>query len=108
MPVRGAPEWTSRADMADAADRLTSAGRWIATAVFVAMLVGGMDLQMLSLSLSSISKELNLSSVSRGQYGRTASVSFSRSSDGVPLQPGGRTYRTAGFRAWACVLRAGQ
>ena len=47
--------------MADAEeDRLTAAGRWIAMAVFVAMLVDGMDLQMLSLSLSSISKELHL------------------------------------------------
>jgi len=55
--------------MADAEDRLTSAGRWIAMAVFVAMLVDGMDLQMLSLSLSSISKELHLSSVSAGALG---------------------------------------
>ena len=55
--------------MADAEDRLTSTGRWIATAVFVAMLVDGMDLQMLALALSSITKELNLSTVSAGALG---------------------------------------
>jgi len=55
--------------MADAEDRLTSAGRWIAMAVFVAMLVDGMDLQMLSLALSSITKELHLSTVSAGALG---------------------------------------
>jgi AAHS family cis,cis-muconate transporter-like MFS transporter len=58
-----------RAKMADAEDRLTSAGRWIATAVFVAMLVDGMDLQMLALALSSITKELHLSTVSAGALG---------------------------------------
>jgi AAHS family cis,cis-muconate transporter-like MFS transporter len=38
----------------------------IAVAVFVALMVDGMDLQMLSLALPSISKELRISSVSAG------------------------------------------
>ena len=38
-------------------------------AVFVAMVVDGMDLQMLSLALSSITKELHLSPVSAGALG---------------------------------------
>ena len=52
-----------------AEDRLTPEGRWIAAAVFVAMVVDGMDLQMLSLALSSIAQELQLSSVSAGALG---------------------------------------
>lgn len=52
-----------------AEDTLTPEGRWIAAAVFVAMVVDGMDLQVLSLALSSISKELQLSSVSAGALG---------------------------------------
>src|SRR3954451_3182418 len=67
MPAR--PCGQQRADMADADGKLTSAGRWIAAAVFVAMVVDGMDLQMLSLSLSSISRELHLSPVSAGALG---------------------------------------
>jgi AAHS family cis,cis-muconate transporter-like MFS transporter len=54
---------------ADADDRLTPAGRWVAAAVFVAMVVDGMDLQMLSLALSSISKELQLSTIGAGALG---------------------------------------
>jgi AAHS family cis,cis-muconate transporter-like MFS transporter len=54
---------------ADAEETLSPEGRWIAAAIFVAMVVDGMDLQMLSLSLSSISKELDLSSVSAGALG---------------------------------------
>jgi AAHS family cis,cis-muconate transporter-like MFS transporter len=55
--------------MTDADDRLTATGRWIAAAVFVAMVVDGMDLQMLSLALSSIAKELHLSPISAGALG---------------------------------------
>lgn len=54
---------------ADAKETLTPAGRWIAVAIFVAMVVDGMDLQMLSLALSSISKELQLSAVKAGALG---------------------------------------
>ncbi len=54
---------------ADAEETLSPAGRWIAAAIFVAMVVDGMDLQVLSLSLSSIAKELDLSSVSAGALG---------------------------------------
>ena len=54
---------------ADVKETLTPAGRWVATAVFIAMVVDGMDLQMLSLALSSISKELQLSTVSAGALG---------------------------------------
>jgi AAHS family cis,cis-muconate transporter-like MFS transporter len=50
-------------------ETLSSTGRWIAAAVFVAMIVDGMDLQMLSLALSSITKELHLSSVAAGALG---------------------------------------
>src|SRR3954454_24936263 len=57
------------AGMSDQEGTLTPTGRWLAAAVFVAMVVDGMDLQMLSLSLSSISKELHLSSVSAGALG---------------------------------------
>jgi len=55
--------------MSDQEGTLTQAGRWIAAAVFVAMVVDGMDLQMLSLALSSITKELHLSTVSAGALG---------------------------------------
>lgn len=55
--------------MSDQEGTLTSTGRWIAAAVFVAMVVDGMDLQMLSLALSSITKELHLSPVSAGALG---------------------------------------
>jgi AAHS family cis,cis-muconate transporter-like MFS transporter len=44
-------------------------GRRIALAVFVAMVVDGMDLQMLSLALPSLTSELGLSSVSAGALG---------------------------------------
>jgi len=55
--------------MSNQEDTLTATGRWIAAAVFVAMVVDGMDLQMLSLALSSITKELHLSTVSAGALG---------------------------------------
>jgi AAHS family cis,cis-muconate transporter-like MFS transporter len=55
--------------MSDQEGTLTSTGRWIAAAVFVAMVVDGMDLQMLSLALSSITKELHLSPVTAGALG---------------------------------------
>ena len=50
-------------------DVLTPAGKRVAIAIFVAMIVDGMDLQMLSLALPSLSKELGLSSVSAGALG---------------------------------------
>ena len=50
-------------------DSLSPVGRRIALAVFVAMVVDGMDLQMLSLALPSVSKELGLSNVSAGALG---------------------------------------
>jgi MFS transporter, AAHS family, cis,cis-muconate transporter len=55
--------------VADAEDSLTATGRWIAVAVFVGMVVDGMDLQMLSLALSSLTKELQLSPVGAGALG---------------------------------------
>src|SRR6476619_5460355 len=55
--------------MSNQEDTLTASGRWIAAAVFVAMVVDGMDLQMLSLALSSITKELHLSTVGAGALG---------------------------------------
>ncbi len=54
---------------AGARETLTPEGRWIAIAVFVAMVVDGMDLQMLSLALSSITKELQLSTITAGALG---------------------------------------
>jgi AAHS family cis,cis-muconate transporter-like MFS transporter len=55
--------------MAEADDSLTPTGRWIALAVFVAMVVDGMDLQVLSLALPSVTKDLQLSTVSAGALG---------------------------------------
>ena len=55
--------------MADADDSLTPTGRWIAFAVFVGMVVDGMDLQMLALALSSLTMELQLSPVAAGALG---------------------------------------
>ncbi len=49
-----------------ASDSLDRTGTLVAAAVFVALVVDGMDLQMLALALPSISKELQLSSVSAG------------------------------------------
>ena len=49
-----------------ASDSLDRTGKRVAIGVFVALLVDGMDLQMLALSLPSISKELRISSVSAG------------------------------------------
>jgi AAHS family cis,cis-muconate transporter-like MFS transporter len=49
-----------------ASDSLDRTGTLVAVAVFVALVVDGMDLQMLALALPSISKELQLSSVSAG------------------------------------------
>ena len=49
-----------------AADSLNRTGKLVVVAVFAALMVDGMDLQMLALSLPSISKELRLSSVSAG------------------------------------------
>lgn len=47
-------------------DTLDRTGKLVAIGVFVALLVDGMDLQMLSLALPSITKELHLSSVTAG------------------------------------------
>lgn len=55
--------------MAEPEDALTPTGQWIAFAIFIAMVVDGLDLQMLSLALPSITKELGLSSVSAGALG---------------------------------------
>ena len=52
--------------MSDQEGTLTPTGRWIAAAVFVAIVIDGMDLQMLALALPDITKELHLSSVSAG------------------------------------------
>src|SRR3954464_15358505 len=52
--------------MVTASDSLDRTGKLVAIAVFVALIVDGMDLQMLALSLPSISKELRLSGVSAG------------------------------------------
>ena len=49
-----------------ASDSLDRTGKLVAIAVFVALIVDGMDLQMLALSLPSIAKELRLSGVSAG------------------------------------------
>src|SRR6185369_7585626 len=49
-----------------ASDSLDRTGKLVAVAVFVALIVDGMDLQMLALSLPSISKELGLSGVGAG------------------------------------------
>jgi AAHS family cis,cis-muconate transporter-like MFS transporter len=48
---------------------MTPAGRRVVLAIFVAMLVDGLDLQTLSLALPSITKELSLSSVAAGGLG---------------------------------------
>lgn len=45
---------------------LDGVATWVAAAVFMALIVDGMDLQVLALSLPGISKELTLSSVSAG------------------------------------------
>src|SRR5262245_61833529 len=50
-------------------DSLDRTGKLVAIGVFVAMVVDGMDLQMLSIALSRISKELHLSGVSAGALG---------------------------------------
>ena len=55
--------------MPNADDSLSPAGKRVALAIFVALVVDGMDLQMLSLALPSVSKELQLSSVSAGALG---------------------------------------
>ena len=47
-------------------DSLDRTGRMIVTGVFVALVVDGMDLQMLALALPSISKDLQVSSVMAG------------------------------------------
>lgn len=49
-----------------ASDSFDRTGRLVAIGVFVALLVDGMDLQMLALALPSISKELQVSSVMAG------------------------------------------
>ena len=48
---------------------LDRTGKLVALGVFVAMVVDGMDLQMLSIALPSISKELHLSGVRAGALG---------------------------------------
>src|ERR1700733_7589093 len=45
---------------------LSRTGTLVAVAVFIALMVDGMDLQMLSLSLTSISKEFHLSTIAAG------------------------------------------
>ena len=50
----------------NASDSLDRTGTLVVVAVFVALVVDGMDLQMLALALPSISRELQLSSVSAG------------------------------------------
>ena len=45
---------------------LNRTGTLVAIAVFIALMVDGMDLQMLSLSLTSISKEFHLSTIAAG------------------------------------------
>lgn len=55
--------------MPAADDSLTPAGKMVVAGIFVAMVVDGMDLQMLSLALPSITKELDLSTVSAGALG---------------------------------------
>jgi len=50
-------------------DSLDRTGKLVAIGVFAAMVVDGMDLQMLSIALPSISKELHLSGVSAGALG---------------------------------------
>jgi MFS family permease len=49
-----------------APDTFDRTGKLVAVAVFFALVIDGMDLQVLSLSLPSISKELHLSGVSAG------------------------------------------
>src|SRR5262245_13784626 len=49
-----------------APDSLDRTGKLVAVAVFVALMVDGMDLQMLALALPSITKELSLSTVRGG------------------------------------------
>src|SRR5581483_1511018 len=52
--------------MYDHSDKLDRTGTLVAVGVFAALLVAGMDLQMLALALPSISKELHLSSIQAG------------------------------------------
>jgi AAHS family cis,cis-muconate transporter-like MFS transporter len=47
-------------------DSIGKSATWVAVAIFFALVVDGMDLQMLSLALPSIMKELNLSAVLGG------------------------------------------
>jgi AAHS family cis,cis-muconate transporter-like MFS transporter len=47
-------------------DTFDRTGRFVAAGVFVALTVDGMDLQMLSLALPSLMKELDMSSVAAG------------------------------------------
>jgi AAHS family cis,cis-muconate transporter-like MFS transporter len=49
-----------------ASDSFDRTGKYVAAGVFVALTVDGMDLQMLSLALPSLMKELNMSSVVAG------------------------------------------
>jgi MFS transporter, AAHS family, cis,cis-muconate transporter len=48
------------------ADRMGRTGKLVALGVFVAMVVDGMDLQMLSLALPSLRSELKLSTTAAG------------------------------------------
>src|SRR3954447_7386467 len=52
--------------MVTTSDSFDRTGKRVTIAMFVALIVDGMDLQMLALSLPSISKELRISSVSAG------------------------------------------
>ena len=49
-----------------ATDSLDRTGKLVAIGVFVALVVDGMDLQMLALALPSLTKELQISSVMAG------------------------------------------
>src|SRR3954466_15923273 len=52
--------------MTPATDSMERTGKIIAVGVFIALLVDGMDLQMLALALPSLSKELQLTKVAAG------------------------------------------
>jgi AAHS family cis,cis-muconate transporter-like MFS transporter len=52
-----------------AQDSMTNTGKMVSVAVFTALVVDGMDLQMLALALPSIMKELNISTVLAGALG---------------------------------------
>lgn len=67
FPPSSDPE--TMTEVATSAKSIGPTGRSVAVAVSVAMVVDGMDLQILSLALSSIAEELKLSTVSAGALG---------------------------------------